>query len=141
MKYKKRHYKRLLKKIRKDFDIHVKERKKDWSIASSNGWIKNSQSITIGIYGKWYKIIGALVHEFGHCNSILKNKNIKMGTAMLYRLKAPLTKKQKKDIFAEEKRAWKYGFKLMKDLNIEVDKKLLKFKNNCLRSHIKNLSA
>lgn len=142
MKYDRRTVNRLINKIEKYFGIKVKQKKTGWWHSGCNCWAPGHQDIYIGMRAEyWYEVIGALAHEFGHCQSVLKKKNIKMGTYMLYKLCALYTEQQRQDIIAEERRAWRYGFKLMRDLGIEVDDRLLKFRDKLIRGHIKRVNS
>lgn len=138
--YDKRDYKKLLSFIKSEYDISVKEYKKDWGISYSNCWFECNQSITVGTYADyWYESIAVLAHELGHCLSVRKKKNIKMATYLLYKFNAPLTEKQGTAILAEERRAWRYGFKTLRDLGIEVDERMIAFREARIRGHVKTI--
>jgi hypothetical protein len=144
MKYSKRHYEKLLSITKNVYGVKVKERKDLWLISSSNCWAGN-QSIELGIYAEcWYELIAVLAHELGHCLSVRSGKAISMATYMIYIHEVPLSKREAKLILEEERRAWRLGFKVLRDNDIEVDGRMLKFRNARMRGHaktVKRLSA
>jgi hypothetical protein len=144
MKYTSRHIEKVIRIIEDD-GVAVRRYKRS-ALDSSANCYSPMPSIKLGVDDYKYLVIAALVHEYGHCKSVKISraggtKCLPMLIAIYNNENNPwLEQEEKAAIIREERRAWRLGFKLLRDNGIAVDKKMLYFRQVCVEAHIKRLA-
>ena len=126
MNYTKRHYDKLAKLIT-DADVRITEKpnKHFYEESWSNCFFLHGQTITLGTKSPWWITIATLAHEFGHCLSVREGGGCSQGDMMNYRFGVIVNHTHAKRLIEEERRAWRFGFKFMRDNSIPVDAKMI----------------
>lgn len=126
------HCKKAIALIRKQYDISVWRDRTTYN-AKSSCWWPSQQSITIGTKETPpFLFLAKMAHELGHCLSVRrtgkygKGSCVDMKTYLLYIFRASLTKKQKTAVLAEERIAWRLGFKFLRDNGLPVNDMMLR---------------
>lgn len=138
MRYTKNHFDRISSVIKKEYGIKIKRLSEEWTHSNSNCYAV-FQSINVGTIGARWLVLGALVHEFGHCLSVQLGTSPGLQLGMLYRLGYPMSKRNAKIILEEERRAWNHGFALLRKNGIPVDEDMQRLKKLCVGTHITKL--
>ena len=94
-------------------------------------------SIILGTKGMKHLILLALCHEYGHILSVRSGKGLPRSTAMFYAMNIVRSKRDGKAILAEERRAFRLGFKLLRDDGIPIDEDMRYARDVLIASHIK----
>lgn len=134
MIYRERHYNKLLALIDELNITVVKKPEKDALGSGSNCWNPEAQFIYIGTKDTYRWIVGALVHELGHCLLVRAKKTMGRNEYLRSKFQTKLTDTQAKNILKEEKTAWTFGFRFMRKHGIEIDERMYRIKSNTLGS-------
>jgi hypothetical protein len=135
MKYTQKHIDQMLSLIRKD-GVSVKLIQA--SPLDSKSYPYNFYpSIILGTKGMKHLILLALCHEYGHVLSVRSGKCLKRSTAMFYAMNIIRSKKDGKAILAEERRAFRLGFKVLRDNGIPIDEDMQYARDVLIASHVK----
>ena len=127
---KKVHWRRAAILIQERYGIEVfLDDSQDWFRARSACWFVSSQNLRIGTIGRPMLVLMAMAHELGHCISVRKGSHSSFVLQLKYNLNVRLTKKEKAAILSEEYRAWRYGFRFLRDNGFEVSDDMIRWKN------------
>jgi hypothetical protein len=135
MRYTQKHIDQMLSLIRKD-DVSV-ELIQEPPLVSKSSPHNFHPRITLGIKGMKHLILLALCHEYGHVLSVRSGKGLKRSTAMFYAMNIIRSKRDGKAILAEERRAFRLGFKVLRDNGILIDEDMKYARDVLIASHIK----
>lgn len=106
----------------------------DYDTSHARCW-RDIQSIHIGTNAQPYYILCALAHELGHCLSVRMGSHTTRATLIRYNMHIRLSKKQKRGLHSEERRAWRLGFKFLKDSGLPITAQMKRARRNLLNSH------
>lgn len=99
----------------------------------------HGSGITVGAYQDMEEMLVSTFHEIGHCRKCTVMKKLYAEISEKYR-KVPRDKKVCDEgwfllRYGREYRAWKWGFKAMRLLGIEVTPKMIQFANESLETY------
>jgi hypothetical protein len=135
MQYTRRHYEKLIHLIRGE-GVLVYECAATTAINSkANPFSPLRQSIRVGLNSPWWFVVAALSHEFGHCVSFTKGGGCSSGDMLVYGFGAVVDRAHALRLLNEERRAWRFGFKFMRDNGMQVGEELLSARRFCMRTH------
>lgn len=140
MKVYRRHVNKAISIIEDTLGIRVETcADKDFLTSSGNPWILVRQSIKIGIDSRPETVLAAVAHELGHCLSVRRGSASNMGLSLIDRMKAPLTKKQKKLILKEERDAWTLGYRFLRSNGLPITDWMRYARRVLIDSHVRRL--